>query len=192
MAMNNLFDIIKNRAAPGILIFDMNNKLHFSNNEALAMIPGLLQTTDTVKDQKQQVPEEIYDLCNIVRREAAENNPPSAEKPNCTILHGKENLIYSLRAFCIGFQSINKNPTHIMVLLEKVVEKHRVDYEKIKNKFKLTIRETDVLILICEGLTNKEISAELSICEYTVKDHIKKIMRKMDVGSRSEIISVSF
>jgi ATP/maltotriose-dependent transcriptional regulator MalT len=192
MAMNNLFDIIKNRSAPGILIFDMNNKLLYSNNEALAMIPGLLQTTDAVKDEKQQVPEEIYDLCNIVRREATEKKPPSAENPNCTILHGKEGFIYSLRAFCMGFQSINKNPTHIMVLLEKVVEKHRVDYEKVKIKFKLTKRETDVLIFICEGLTNKEISSELSICEYTVKDHIKKIMRKMDVGSRSEIISVSF
>lgn len=190
--MENLFDIIKNRSAPGILIFDMNNKLHYSNNEALAMIPRLLQATDALKEGIQQVPEGIYDLCNIVRREAAEKRLPSAEKPSCTVLHGKEGLFYSVRAFCMGFQSTDKNPTHIMVLLEKIVEKHLVDYEKIKNKFKLTKRETDVLILICEGLTNKEISAELSICEYTVKDHIKKIMRKMDVGSRSEIISLSF
>jgi DNA-binding CsgD family transcriptional regulator len=187
--MNNLFEIIKNRSAPGILIFDMNNKLHYSNNEALAMVPGLLQTTDAVIDATQQVPEQIYDLYNIVRREAAEKRPPSAEKPNCTILHGKEGFIYSVRAFCMGFQAKNNNPTHIMVLLEKVVEKHRVDYEKIKNDFKLTKREIDVLMLICEGLTNKEISAKLSICEYTVKDHIKKIMRKTNAASRSEVIT---
>ncbi|HWR59635.1 MAG TPA: LuxR C-terminal-related transcriptional regulator, partial [Thermodesulfovibrionales bacterium] len=82
-----------------------------------------------------------------------------------------------------------KKPSHIMVLLEKIVGKHQIDFEGTKEKFGLTNREIEVLRLLCEGYSNKKISDELIIGEYTVKDHIKKIMRKMEVDSRSGIIA---
>lgn len=47
-----------------------------------------------------------------------------------------------------------------------------------------------MLKLICDGLTNKEISERLFISEYTVKDHIKNIMEKMGASSRGEIIAI--
>jgi two-component system nitrate/nitrite response regulator NarL len=51
---------------------------------------------------------------------------------------------------------------------------------------KLTARELDVLRLIEEGLSNKEIAAALSIELSTVKNHVHRILEKLHVHRRSE------
>lgn len=49
----------------------------------------------------------------------------------------------------------------------------------------LTERETDVLKLLADGRSNKEIASELFIGEKTVKTHVSSILRKLDVPSRT-------
>jgi non-specific serine/threonine protein kinase len=51
----------------------------------------------------------------------------------------------------------------------------------------LTRREREVSLLIARGLTNREIAAELVIAEWTVVNHVRSIMRKLDVGSRAQV-----
>jgi DNA-binding CsgD family transcriptional regulator len=46
-------------------------------------------------------------------------------------------------------------------------------------------RERDVLRLLSEGLTNREISERLCISEHTVHRHVTNILRKLDVPSRA-------
>ncbi len=46
-------------------------------------------------------------------------------------------------------------------------------------------RETEVLALLAEGLTNREISGRLFISEHTVHRHVTNILRKLDVRSRA-------
>ncbi|MBV8815962.1 MAG: response regulator transcription factor [Verrucomicrobia bacterium] len=55
----------------------------------------------------------------------------------------------------------------------------------------LTERELDVLRLMCEGKSNKEIGSKLFITEGTVKTHVKSIFYKLDVISRSEAVSTA-
>jgi len=50
----------------------------------------------------------------------------------------------------------------------------------------LTDRETDVLKLVARGKANKEIAAELSIGEKTVKTHVSSILSKLGVQSRTQ------
>jgi DNA-binding NarL/FixJ family response regulator len=48
----------------------------------------------------------------------------------------------------------------------------------------LTARETQVLELVVEGETNKEIAADLSIAEDTVKIHLRNILEKLHLQNR--------
>ncbi len=48
----------------------------------------------------------------------------------------------------------------------------------------LTNREYEVLILIAEGLNNKDIAERLYISEKTVKNHVSNIFKKLDLNDR--------
>ena len=56
----------------------------------------------------------------------------------------------------------------------------------------LTNREQQVLRLIACGLTNREISCNLSISESTVENHIHHIYKKLGISNRAQAVSHAF
>jgi DNA-binding NarL/FixJ family response regulator len=54
----------------------------------------------------------------------------------------------------------------------------------------LTSREIDVLRLIAGGNANKEIAAQLSITEETVKGHVKNILAKLSASDRTHAVTI--
>ncbi len=56
---------------------------------------------------------------------------------------------------------------------------------------RLTNRELEVLQLIVDGATNRQIAAELHISIHTVKNHVNHILEKLDVDSRHEAAKVA-
>jgi DNA-binding NarL/FixJ family response regulator len=52
----------------------------------------------------------------------------------------------------------------------------------------LTARETEVLRLLADGLSNRGIANELQISEHTVKFHVNSIMSKLNAESRTEAV----
>jgi len=54
----------------------------------------------------------------------------------------------------------------------------------------LTLREIDVLRLIAGGNANKEIAAQLSLTEETVKGHVKNILAKLAANDRTHAVTI--
>ena len=54
----------------------------------------------------------------------------------------------------------------------------------------LTKREAEVALLMCKGCSNREIAAELTISETTVKKHVSNIFEKTGIVRREEIIKL--
>jgi DNA-binding NarL/FixJ family response regulator len=52
-----------------------------------------------------------------------------------------------------------------------------------------TAREMDVLSLLAQGKSNKEIAESLFISEMTVKSHLKSISAKLNVAGRTEVVT---
>jgi NarL family two-component system response regulator LiaR len=50
----------------------------------------------------------------------------------------------------------------------------------------LTERELDILKLIAQGSSNKEIAETLTVTEKTVKTHVSNVLTKLDVKSRTQ------
>lgn len=64
----------------------------------------------------------------------------------------------------------------------------RTDSSDLSNKTVLSDRETEVLRQIAWGYSNKEIAAALRISVKTVEAHKTNAMRKLDIGSRIDIV----
>jgi DNA-binding NarL/FixJ family response regulator len=58
--------------------------------------------------------------------------------------------------------------------------------------FGLTSRERQVLALLAEGATNREIGAQLFMAEKTASVHVSRILSKLNVRSRTEAAAVAY
>ena len=54
----------------------------------------------------------------------------------------------------------------------------------------LTPREVDVLRLVAGGNANKEIAAQLSLTEETVKSHVRNILAKLGANDRTHAVAI--
>jgi two-component system, NarL family, nitrate/nitrite response regulator NarL len=52
----------------------------------------------------------------------------------------------------------------------------------------LTLRQQQLVNLVAKGLTNKEIASHLNLSEFTVRNHIHRILKQVDAVSRSEAV----
>ena len=56
----------------------------------------------------------------------------------------------------------------------------------------LTSRELDVLRMVGTGLSNTDIAAELMLAEATVKTHIYRVMTKLNLASRAQVVVYAY
>ena len=54
---------------------------------------------------------------------------------------------------------------------------------------RMTKREREIIVLIAEGMSNKEIAQRINLSTYTVKSHIHNILEKMALHNRLQIAS---
>jgi len=55
----------------------------------------------------------------------------------------------------------------------------------------LTLRQQKLVALVGEGLTNKEIASDLNLSEFTVKNHIHLILKRLKAGNRREAVEAA-
>jgi DNA-binding NarL/FixJ family response regulator len=82
-------------------------------------------------------------------------------------------------------------PPGLCLLLFSYVAKRRIPLMPAMNmnvQLGLTRRERELVPMIAEGLTNKEIAAQLNVSEQTVKNHIHRMIQKAGASTRLEIV----
>jgi DNA-binding CsgD family transcriptional regulator len=57
--------------------------------------------------------------------------------------------------------------------------------------FGITPRELEILVLIAEGLSNREIAARLFVSENTVKTHSSRLFEKLDARRRTQAVQIA-
>lgn len=120
-----------------------------------------------------------------------------------------ENLIADIKAGVRGHMKITDSPAIMMKairavnegeiwatrgILEKAISKPMLLPETIQAQVPglppLTNREMEMLTLVLQGASNKEIADRSSISERTVKTHLYRVYRKLKVKSRTKAIAL--
>lgn len=104
----------------------------------------------------------------------------------------------SLNDFLITIRAVADGSTVLPPLLvnslfSQIVEHAIKEGDKtLKEAVQMTKREREVISLLSEGMSNREIGQKIKISTYTVKSHIHNIMEKLTLHTRLELANYSF
>lgn len=104
----------------------------------------------------------------------------------------------SLNDFLITIRTVADGSTVLPPLLIDSLFSQIVDHAvregkaELKKAVLMTKREREVILLLSEGISNKEIAQKIHVSTYTVKSHIHNIMEKLALHTRLEIANYSY
>jgi len=104
----------------------------------------------------------------------------------------------SLKEFLNTIRTVSEGATVLPPLLVDSLFSQIVDYavregkSKLNEAVKMTKREQEVIVLLGEGMSNKEIAQKIRISTFTVKSHIHNIMEKLALHTRLEVAKYSY
>jgi len=81
-------------------------------------------------------------------------------------------------------------PTMLGPLLRGLIERQRTAAQAAERLVSLTPREREVLALLVDGLDQRGIADVLVISPDTVRTHLQRLLRKMEVRSRAEAVAL--
>lgn len=114
-----------------------------------------------------------------------------------------ENLEKAVAAGARGYMLKNSSPAQLMVGIRQVAQpdenarglslftpdlKALAESSSYQRASVLTLREQEVMRLLAEGRTVREVAAELSLSIKTIEAHKLNLMRKLDIHNRTSLI----
>ncbi len=162
---------------PGFMLLDTSLRPIAYNGEAVEIL-AFPTKPERIKDLPVFLADRIRS--SLLSPHAAENSKFVREYKS-----GKRRYICSSYELSCNGQS--KAHISIAVLLERHASDATV-LSHVSEQFHLTHRECEIVRLLIEGLTSKEIASRMSISPNTVKAFLRLVMVKMDVSTRSGIV----
>jgi len=100
---------------------------------------------------------------------------------------------YPFRLLCKCIHSVHRgevwaNNEQLHYLLEAIAEVPSLPVVNSKGKNLLTAREEQVVALVADGLSNRNVALELRLSENTIKKYLFRIFDKLGVSSRVELV----
>ena len=98
-----------------------------------------------------------------------------------------EDLLNIIKAVMAGAVWIDPNiAKYVLDILQTSKISESEENKTSNNIFNLTAREKEILKLISEGRSNKDIAEKLVLSLHTVKNHVKNIIQKLSVDDRTQ------
>ncbi|HEY3298370.1 MAG TPA: helix-turn-helix transcriptional regulator [Armatimonadota bacterium] len=112
-----------------------------------------------------------------------EAHSPAADRPIDTVMVIADRRYYAR----VSSAEYSPNERYIAVMLIDPLEHAGIDLRRLTEVQRLSGREIEVCAMIAKGMSNGMIAQSLYISEYTVKDHVKNILRKLDLTRRGQV-----
>src|SRR5262245_2590808 len=179
---------LQQQVGAGVLLFNSTGQLLFINSAAQSFIRQL-QPLSTTGNEASLIPKEVLTIVRaLVDRLMHCEHPKDFESfqiERICVVPGQQFL---LRGLCIPDEPLARNSRYL-VLMENL-NQQRLDCPdaNIQQLYHLTEREQMVIIYLKLGFTNKEIAGRMNLSEYTVKEHLKRIMHKTKTTTRTGLV----
>lgn len=182
-----IMSLIHRRSSPGVVMMGRKGEILLMNQQADEIFkkirggPGRFSRTEEGKLVKR-----LHELRLKVLGGLTKPEPDGEAAPVCDVLPLR-GTTFSLRGILL--EGAGQEQAPLMILIEPIQERAGSSSAVPVDEIKLTKREDEICKLISRGLINKEIASALGIGVHTVKDHVKKIMRKLKASTRAGIVA---
>lgn len=97
-----------------------------------------------------------------------------------------DQLLATIRAVGMGYKVL---PTELAAAAFEHIARHGSHSPSLDGGrgVRLTLREREVVGLVAQGLSNKEIASRLNLTTYTIKSHVHNVLEKLALHSRLEL-----
>jgi DNA-binding CsgD family transcriptional regulator len=181
--------ILKKRRLPAIAVLNDALEVVWLSGDAAALmaLPGEVP-------QGESEPGTARTLGDVAREVAGRllGQPLDSidfEAVEADVVAPEDGPVYGLRAaYLVSADTGPGAAPMVIVHIDTVALEREIDFDAVRRRYGISRREQDVLRLLYFGKGNREIGELLFISEYTVKDHLKAIMAKMEASSRAEVL----
>lgn len=103
-----------------------------------------------------------------------------------------DEFVATIRSVALGEKVLPPRMTEsLFAQIARVAVERSGGSERTLDDVRMTRREREVIELIGEGLSNKEIAQRLNIAAHTVKSHVRNVMEKLALHTRLQIAAYS-
>jgi DNA-binding NarL/FixJ family response regulator len=100
---------------------------------------------------------------------------------------------YPFRMLCKCIQSVYEgqvwaNSEQLQYLVDAVAQVPSLRVVNANGHKLLTLREGQVVALVADGLSNREVARELNLSEHTIKKYLFRVFDKLGISSRVELV----
>jgi len=178
--------IVKKRRIPAVVVLDMDLNVVLLNGPAEARVA--LTSGEAAVSSDEMLRDPLLASVDRLAKTLLEANVADASVVHWVDVHLDGDSVYGLSADFLAPVGSAGAGRMVMVNIDAVCLKREVDFDAVRRRYGVSRREQDVLRMLYYGKGNREIAELLFISEYTVKDHIKAIMAKMEAGNRAEVV----
>jgi DNA-binding CsgD family transcriptional regulator len=180
---------LRQQGATGVILFTSTGQLLFMNSEAQAFTRRL-QPLSTRENGACLIPEEIHTVVrDLIGRLMHCDHPKDCESIQVERLCFAHDHRFLLRGFCIPDEPLPRNSRFLVIVEELNQQKLKCPDANVQHLYHLTEREQMVIVYLMLGFTNKEIANRINLSEYTVKEHLKRIMHKTQTTTRTGLLA---
>jgi DNA-binding NarL/FixJ family response regulator len=157
----------------------------------------------------------VMDGVEATRRLTAGAAPDDAGSPRILVLttfDTDEHVVDALRAGASGFLLKDVTPADFVAAIRIVASGEALIAPSVTRRLlerfaqastpsdpdrdrvigQLTEREHEVLVLVAQGLSNREIAERLFLAEPTVKTHVSHLLLKLDLRDRAQLVVLAY
>ena len=142
-------------------------------------MPGLngIEATNHILKKRPNI--KVIILTSFIDKELIENSLKAGASSYLLKNESGERIVRVIRDAYQGKSNLSSEATQIMISELR---------SPLSERYQLTKREKEILSLMVEGLSNKEIAKRLTLSTSTIQFHITNILSKLGVSKRTEAI----
>jgi DNA-binding CsgD family transcriptional regulator len=171
--MDTLTKFIIDTAPTGVIVFSQKMEIVFCNKKAIQFL------------NRHKPPDE---LTTLSKRMFDANATDRFHELFPGEVYLYKNLEGSSSNWIFRFLLYNGSAPFIVIFVIEETVSNKLNINTIRQRYKLTRRETDVLRRVLDGLTNLDIAEDLDIAEQTVKDYLTNVYTKTGAGNRFSLM----